>query len=168
MRFRLGRSASGGGGTARIIPSAVSETRNVAMSIPNTAGSPSVAMSRPPSAGPPIRPIWKRSESSAPAAVSSWRLDESRSQRVERRAQKAAQPRGRRLDDEEHPDLGGGHEGVDEQRGRAEREAELRDAHHLPAVDGVREGAADDGREQERHERGEARKPTTAVEPVSW
>ena len=41
------------------------------MSMPKTPGRPMVAISTPPSAGPPIRPIWKRSESSAPAAVSS-------------------------------------------------------------------------------------------------
>jgi hypothetical protein len=82
-------------------------------------------------------------------------LDQSRRERVERRAQEAAHPRGERLGDEQHPDLRRGDDRVHEQRRRAEREAELGDSHHLPAVDGVREGTADDGREQERHERDE-------------
>ncbi len=43
------------------------------MSIPNTPATPIVAISTPPIIGPPISPIWKRSESSAPAAVSSSR-----------------------------------------------------------------------------------------------
>ena len=82
-------------------------------------------------------------------------VDEARRQRVERRPQEAAEAGRERLDDEEHPDLRARQQGVHEQHGRAQRHPELRDPHHPPPVDRVRERTADDRRQEQRHERDE-------------
>jgi hypothetical protein len=63
-----GRSASGGGGTARTSARQVSDTANVARSIAYTQPSPTLAMSTPASAGPPSEATCIRSELSALAA----------------------------------------------------------------------------------------------------
>ena len=73
MPLRLGRTAPGGGGTARMSASAPSEAPNVATSIRYVIGRPRVAIRIPPTAGPVTMPMLPRKESSALAATSSWR-----------------------------------------------------------------------------------------------
>jgi hypothetical protein len=65
---RLGGSASGAGGLARMTERKPSEIRNVARSMPKVSVTPKAAISTPPSAGPASIPTLPRTHSSAIAA----------------------------------------------------------------------------------------------------
>src|SRR4029079_9694880 len=174
MRLTLGGTASGGGGTARMSPSASTAAPDVATSMPKVAGRPIVAMRTPPSAGPAIIPTSPRSESSAAAAISSSRgtrrgTIESRAGRrkpsnaapsgaARKSTQSFGSPR-REMATGERAGLRLVEERGGEEDHRHQRERNLRELEHAPAVDGVRERSSDQCREEQRDELCQAEEP---------
>jgi hypothetical protein len=123
------------------------------------AGSPSTAISTPARAGAgdhahvPTKGIERaRGDQLVP-------LDESRGERLQGRPLDPGQAGHRCADDEEHPELRFWQKCVQDKRPRARGEPELGDLHEPPPVERVRERPADERRNKERHERGEAQKP---------
>ena len=95
-------------------------------------------------------------------------LDEPRQGGFERRSLEPAQADHGSCQDEEEPELLVREERVRTECAGRERERELGQLHHPPPVDGIREGAADEGGQRSGLSSTSPSRPTAMDEPVSW